>query len=161
MPATLTNDRFSLEMSVIGYEFPDILDDFEDSNWLVIRVALQSVHGAWRWQVEDAGSLTWELDGCAQWLYDLSAGHPVLTEEYGFSEPDIRFEAVRNDSGEIMSLSIHLMDEFQPPTKVLVPRQNNIATLRFYTPPEVLRVFADALSEEVAQFPKRGARIPE
>ena len=27
MPATLTNDRFEMEMSVAGYEFPDVTDD--------------------------------------------------------------------------------------------------------------------------------------
>lgn len=156
MSATLINDRFYLEMSVTGYEFPDIVDDFEDANWLVIRVALQSVHGAWRWQVEDAGALTWELDGCIHWLWDLSHGRHVSGETYGFSEPDISFETIRGDEGDLIGLAVHLMDEFQPPTKVLVPRQNNIITLRFYTPPEVLLAFANSLAESLARFAQRG-----
>lgn len=156
MPATLTNDRFTLEIAVGGYEFPDVLDDFEDANWLVIRVTLQSVHGAWRWQVEDAGALTWELEGCVRWLHDLSAGQPVAEASYGFSEPDIRFESVRSEDGEVVGLAVHLMDEFQPPTKVLVPRENNVVSLRFHTPPDVLREFAARLAESLAQFPQRG-----
>lgn len=157
MPAALTNDRFRLEMSVAGYEFPAILDDPEDSNWLVIRVALQSVHGAWRWQVEDAGALTWELDGCIGWLFDLSEGRPVAQEFYGFSEPDILFETIRGEDGGLLGLAVQLMDEFQPPTKVLVPRQNNIVSLRFHTPPDVLRAFAEALAADLARFPQRAA----
>ncbi|HEX2905826.1 MAG TPA: hypothetical protein VHO69_03130 [Phototrophicaceae bacterium] len=156
MSAALTNDRFCLEISVAGYEFPNMIEDYEDANWLVIRVALRSVYGAWCWQVEDAGALTWELEGCIQWLRNLSAGTPVAEESYGFSEPDIRFETIRNERGEMAGLAVNLMDEFQPPTKVLVPRQNNIVALRFHTPPEVLRSFAEALAESLTHFPRRG-----
>lgn len=158
MSATLTNDRFHLEMVVAGYEFPAALDDFEDANWLIIRVVLHSVHGAWRWQVEDAGALTWEMDGCIHWLQDLSAGRAVTDEAYGFSEPDIRFEALRGESGEVIGLAVRLMDEFQPPTKVLVPRENNEVTLRFHTPPDVLAAFAAALAQDLARYPQRGEK---
>lgn len=158
MPPILTNDRFCLKMEVAGYEFPDIVDDFEDANWLVIRIVLQSVHGAWRWQVEDAGALTWELEGCIHWLQALSAGQAVAENSYGFSEPDIRFETIANEDGAVVGLAVNLMDEFQPPTKVLVPRENNIVTLRFYTPPDVLRDFAAGLAEGLARFPQRGEK---
>ncbi len=156
MAAVLINDRFHLEMSVAGYEFPDIVDDFEDANWLVIRITLQSAHGAWRWQVEDAGALTWELDGCIYWLRELGHGRPVAGETCGFSEPDISFETIRSDEGDMIGLAVYLMDEFQPPTKVLVPRQNNVVALRFYTPPDVLLAFADGLADSLARFPRRG-----
>lgn len=158
MPATLVNDRFELYMSVAGYEFPDVVDNADDSNWLVIRLALQSVHGAWNWQVQDAGALTWELADCVDWLTQLSQAQPVAEESCGFSEPDIRFETIRNGDEQIIGLSVHLMDEFQPPTKVLVPRENNIVTLRFHTPPEVLQIFAESLSDDLTRFPVRGKR---
>jgi hypothetical protein len=159
MPAILENDRFRLELSVAGYEFPDVLKDPYDANWLVIRAALQSVHGAWRWQVEDAGALTWELADCVAWLRALSAGQTVPVEQYGFSEPDISFEIIRQEDGRVMGLNVNLMDEFQPPTKVLVPRQGNIVSLRFHTPPEVLQALADGLEEGLTQFPLRGERL--
>ena len=158
MPATVSNDRFQLQMSVAGYEFPDVLDDPSDANWLVIWLALQSLHGAWCWQVEDAGCLTWELDDCISWLRQLSKGELVDSESCGFSEPDIRFETIRDDDGHMVGLSFNLMDEFQPPTKVLVPRENNIVTLRFHTPPEVLDEFAASLAADLATFPVRGER---
>lgn len=158
MAAILINDRFCLEIEVAGYEFPDMLDDHEDANWLVIRVVLRSVHGAWRWQVEDAGALTWELEGCIRWLRAISEGQPVAESSYGFSEPDILFETITNADGAVVGLAVQLMDEFQPPTKVLVPRENNIVTLRFYTPPDVLRDFANGLAEGLKQFPQRGEK---
>ena len=65
MPAVLENDRFKLEIHVAGYEFENDFRDQFDANWLIFRVVLQSVHGAWRWQVEDAGALTWELADCS------------------------------------------------------------------------------------------------
>lgn len=158
MSATLINDRFLLQISVGGYEFPDVTSDVHDANWLLIRLVLQSQHGAWRWQVEDAGALTWELEACVDWLLKLSNGEAVDVEYCGFSEPDIAFETIRNDDGEVVGLSIQLMDEFQPPTKVLVPRENNIVSLRFHTPPATLREFAENLMAELSLFPQRGAR---
>jgi hypothetical protein len=156
MPAVLTNDRFSVQISVVGYEFPDSTDSAEDANWLIIGVRLELIHGAWRWQVEDAGALTWELDGFIAWLRALSADKPVESESFGFSEPDISFDVLRGDDGLAAGLALHLMDEFQPPTKVLIPRIANVVTLRFFTPPEVLAAFADGLAEELARFPQRG-----
>jgi hypothetical protein len=158
MPAILINDRFLLQISVGGYEFPDVIHDAHDANWLLIRLVLQSQHGAWRWQVEDAGALTWEMERCIEWLFKLSAGEAVDLEYCGFSEPDIAFEVIRNDEHEAVGLSVQLMDEFQPPTKVLVPRENNIVSLRFHTPPDALREFAENLMAELKSFPVRGAR---
>jgi len=158
MPATLENDRFKLEISVAGYEFPDSVKDPFDANWLVFRVALQSVFGAWRWQVEDAGALTWELQDSVLWLRTLAAGESVTQEICGFSEPDVSFQVIRQEDGGVVGLTVNLMDEFQPPTKVLVPRENNIVSLRFHTPPEVLSAFADQLEDNLARFPQRGER---
>jgi hypothetical protein len=156
VPARLENDRFRLELAVAGYEFPDLLRDPYDANWLVIRANLQSVHSAWRWQVEDAGALTWELAGCIKWLRALAANEPVDEDCWGFSEPDISFEVVRQEGRAVIGLAVNLMDEFQPPTKVLVPRNGNIANLRFHTPPDVLSAFAEGLATDLKHFPQRG-----
>lgn len=158
MPAILENDRFRLEISVAGYEFEHDFRDQFDANWLVLRVVLQSVFGAWRWQVEDAGALTWELAACVDWLRALRDHKPVAEDQFGFSEPDVSFDAIRSDDSQVVGLRLNLMDEFQPPTKVLVPRENNIVSLRFYTPPEVLGAFADQLEASLARFPQRGER---
>jgi hypothetical protein len=159
MPAILTNDRFRMEMSVAGYEFPGVPEEkINDANWLLLRIGLHMVYGAWSWQVEDAGALTWELADCVVWLEKLSGGEAVESERSGYSEPDISFETIRDDEGSVVGLTMFLMDEFQPPTKVLVPRENNIVALRFHTPPEVLREFAAQLSKELSHFPQRGQR---
>jgi hypothetical protein len=159
MPAILTNDRFRMEMSVAGYEFPGVPEGkINDANWLLLRIGLRMVYGAWSWQVEDAGALTWELGDCINWLEKLSQGEAVASERCGYSEPDISFETIRDDQGSMVGLTMYLMDEFQPPTKVLVPRENNIVTLRFHTPPEVLREFAAQLADELAHCPQRGQR---
>lgn len=158
MPATLENDRFRIELAVAGYEFENDFLDIYDANWLIFRVVLQSVYGAWRWQVEDAGALTWELADCVAWFRALAADQPVETESWGFSEPDVSFEVIRDDDSSIIGLAVSLMDEFQPPTKVLVPRENNVVTLRFHTPAPVLSEFADRLEANLARFPQRGER---
>jgi hypothetical protein len=158
MPVVLENDRFRLEISIAGYEFEGKFRDHYDANWLIFRVVLQSLYGAWRWQVEDAGALTWEVGECVDWLRALQAGTGVERESFGFSEPDVSFDLIRNDDGEAVGLAVNLMDEFQPPTKVLVPRENNIVTLRFHTPPEVLAAAADALAAGLEHFPQRGER---
>lgn len=158
MPATLENDRFKLEISVAGYEFPDSVKDPFDANWLVFRVALQSVFGAWRWQVEDAGALTWELEDCIHWMRALAAGETVAGESFRFSEPDVSFHVIRHEDGSTVGLTVNLMDEFQPPTKVLVPRENNVVSLRFHTPPQILKAFASRLHTNLSRYPQRGER---
>lgn len=158
MPAVLENDRFKLEIHIAGYEFEDDFRDAFDANWLVFRVVLQSIHGAWRWQVEDAGALTWEVAECIGWLRALREGAAVEDERFGFSEPDVSFDTIRNDEGELVGLQVNLMDEFQPPTKVLVPRENNIVSLRFHTPDAVLGAFADQLEAHLGRYPQRGER---
>ena len=158
MPAILENDRFKMEIYVAGYEFEHSVRDPSDANWLIFRVVLRSVHGAWTWQVEDAGALTWEVADCVAWLRALRDGQPVDDDFFGFSEPDVSFDAIRSEEGSVVGLRVNLMDEFQPPTKVLVPRENNIVSLRFHTPPEVLTDFADQLEAGLADFPQRGDR---
>lgn len=158
MPAILENDRFRMEIYITGYEFNGEFKDEYDANWLIFRVVLQSIYGAWRWQVEDAGALTWEVEDCVEWLRALAADEPVSTESWGFSEPDVSFDLIRHEDGSLIGLTVNLMDEFQPPTKVLIPRENNIVSLRFHTPPEVLSHFADQLEMNLKRFPQRGAR---
>jgi hypothetical protein len=41
---------------------------------------------------------------------------------------------------------------------VLVPRENNIVSLRFHTPADTLTNFADQLEAELAHYPQRGER---
>jgi hypothetical protein len=41
---------------------------------------------------------------------------------------------------------------------VLVPRENNIVSLRFHTPDEVLAAFADQLEAHLSRYPQRGER---
>ncbi len=158
MPAVLENDRFVLEIEVAGYEFEENQRDVYDANWLVFRVALQSTFGAWRWQVEDAGALTWEVSDCVQWLAALRDNEPVVDDHFGFSEPDVSFDAIRDDNGQVIGLRVNLMDEFQPPTKVLVPRENNIVSLRFHTPADVLTSFGERLNANLSRYPQRGNR---
>lgn len=160
MAAVLTNDRFRLEISIADYEFQDGVSDPFDANWLVVRVTLTMIHGAWRWQVEDAAALTWELQECIRWLLDVSAGRATGATSFSFSEPDIRLEVLRDADNAVAGLAVHLMDEFQPPVKVLYPRENNIATLRFSASAESLQTFARALQAEGERFPPRGERPP-
>jgi hypothetical protein len=161
MGAILQNDRFDLEIHIAGYEFPGDVKDSYDANWLIFRVILQSTFGAWRWQVEDAGALTWEVADCIDWLRALADGKAVATERWDFSEPDVSFQLIRNDSGAVIGLMVNLMDEFQPPTKVLVPRENNLVSLRFHTPPDVLHALAAHLEANLSRFPQRGERPSE
>lgn len=158
MPAILENDRFILEIDVAGYEFDENQRDVYDANWLIFRVVLQSTFGAWRWQVEDAGALTWEVADCVAWLLALRDHQPVADDHFGFSEPDVSFDAIRGDEGQVVGLRVNLMDEFQPPTKILIPRENNIVTLRFHTPADVLSAFAEGLNASLLRFPQRGER---
>jgi hypothetical protein len=38
----------SFQLRIIGYEFPDIKDDYYDSNWLMIQIDVISSEITWR-----------------------------------------------------------------------------------------------------------------
>lgn len=85
-----SRDGASVELRVLGYEYPLIEDKKTDSNWLSVFC---SVHlGPDVWSFTGKSLLSWEARDLARWLETISG--PGMSEgRLAFTEPHLRFEA--------------------------------------------------------------------
>src|ERR1041384_7672906 len=78
----------SVEISILGYQFPHLADKDYDSNWLQIRVRAIIPDG--EWTAEDPCLLTYEVERLAAWLEAVAEG-TYTTSSIGFVEPNLEF----------------------------------------------------------------------
>jgi hypothetical protein len=106
----ITNENASLELHVVGYQFPDIQEAEYDSNWLMIEGQVCHLRGDWTFR--DPCLLTYEAVGLAEWLESVGDGTPC--ESYiVFLEPNLSFEIVGEEVERV--LRVELVAESRPP----------------------------------------------
>lgn len=141
----------SLELSLLGYQYPGLVTEPFDSNWLHVRVAVRHPRGDW--VATDPCLLTYEAVALADWLEAAAAGREG-DAELDFLEPCLRFE-LRGPGVGGRALRVHFEHELRPPwARVDVEAD---AYLDLSAAPEVLAVAADALRAQVARYPQRAA----
>lgn len=84
-----TTDGQSLDLTVLGYQFPKGGDNWHDRNWLNIRIEV--THSRGRWRSTDPSLLTSEVADLATWFEDVAAGR-MLDDERPFIEPNLHFD---------------------------------------------------------------------
>lgn len=139
----------SLELSVGGYQFPDIADDPWDSNWLMVAGRVRHPHGSWTFT--DPCLTTFELDQLASWLDDVAAGRPDPDHGY-FTEPNLRFSYRQEPEPTI---EIRVAYESAPPWLVGEPRMQG-AVLAFPVAMNDLGIAAADVRSFISRFPVRG-----
>ncbi len=93
--ARFEGDAGSLRLGVDGYQFPDIVDDDWDSNWLMVVGEVEIGNRPWRFR--DACLTTFEVERLTVWLDRIMVGeegNPFC----GFTEPNLDFERVSNEA---------------------------------------------------------------
>lgn len=103
----LSEQRF--EMRIVGYQFPELSGDSDDSNWL--RIAIDVVHPRGAWSSIDASLLTYEAARLAAWLEAIAIGERESHEE-GFTEPNLSFRLV--DGAGASALRVYFELESRP-----------------------------------------------
>ena len=78
----------AFEAVVLGYEHPNVTEDWWDSNWLIMNGTVATPDTSWRF-VEPCVT-TFELAGLADWLQTLRDGAPP-SPEFAFAEPNLVF----------------------------------------------------------------------
>ena len=100
----------SFELNILGYEFPEIPDNPEDANWLLIEIRINSGESAWK--AIHPCLTTDEVDQLATWLKNIRKN--ILPESIcAFIEPNLEFQLVENEAGK-QYLRIFFALEFQP-----------------------------------------------
>src|SRR5437899_8639941 len=106
-----STDGYEFSLNLLGYQFPDNLNNKYDANWLVISIAVTAPKGSWT--ARGPYLLQWEAERLATWLEGMTKGAP-FGARIGFIEPNLKFELV-DQSVERMTLRIWFNAEFHPP----------------------------------------------
>jgi len=81
-------DGTAFELTILGYQFPELASEQYDSNWLVIRIHVDHPSGSW--EARDPCLLSYEVAELADWLEAVAQGEPAR-REMSFMEPNLEF----------------------------------------------------------------------
>src|SRR6185312_7650655 len=84
-------DGQSVELHIVGYQFPHLATVEYDSNWL--RIEGQVHHPRGQWSFQDPCLLTYEVSRLADWLDALAQEKPD-SDQIDFTEPNLSFRIV-------------------------------------------------------------------
>ena len=144
----------SLEMTLVGYQFPDLETKEYDSNWLLIKI--DAVHSKGQWTSVDPSLLTYEVQRLADWLAAIARGQKVDdTEE--FMEPNLSFRLANLDTGA-RTLRVYFELESRPPWAKSDTANENDFWLEFPLGDLDLEAAARQLRDELRRYPQRAAR---
>ena len=101
----------SFMMALVGYQFPALEDDEDDSNWLNVKIAVS--HQGGKWSTVDPALLTYEVQWLIDWLRAVSARNYDNRHQV-FTEPCLSFH-LSPAEGQPDELIIGLSYEFRPP----------------------------------------------
>lgn len=132
----LTDGSTTLRLTIEGYQFPEIVNDKWDSNWLMVRVDVEGP--AETWTQSDPGLLTWEVEGLADWLDSVAETTEPVADELVFLEPFLWFELLRDER------------------RILVSAGYDRVCMRVPLEPHELRRCAESLRDQLGRFPRRG-----
>jgi hypothetical protein len=106
-------DNTSFELLIDGYQFPLILDQYWDSNWLEVKIDVTMPEGSW--EKIDPCLLTFELQYLIEWFEECNQGK-LPTKPCSFEEPMLIFDIKQNPAGDAV-LRIYFEGLVRPPWK--------------------------------------------
>jgi hypothetical protein len=144
-------DGSSVELRILGYEFPDVKAEEYDSNWLLIEIDV--THPKGHWVSRDPCLLTYEVARLADWLADISRGKDVNAIQR-FIEPNLEFRLISPNPAQRF-LRIYFELECRPdwaPGKQGLMRD---LWLDFRVSELNLKEAIKSLRQQLAEYPQR------
>jgi len=144
----IIGDQLCLE--ILGYQFPDILDQYWDSNWLNVRMIGGNLAGGWMFN--DPFLLTFEIDRLASWLEKIPAAKSSNLR-ISFTEPSLRFRLTKYKNQRHW-LEVDLGYAFRKRIPDVFRKHR---TIQFYFRVTDLDLFYQAylLREQLKKYPQR------
>jgi hypothetical protein len=141
-----------LELTLLGYQFPTVKDDYWDANWLTIRISAANDQGSWN--ATDASLLTGEVASLAEWLDAIVEERPAA-REIDFTEPNLSFELIEgNDRIRLRAwFELELRPRWAPWEEV--PQRDLCVDLDVAR--DDLRAAAASLRDQLGRFPPRAS----
>lgn len=146
-------DGQSLEIRIVGYEFPHLETEDYDSNWLIIEGKVMHPDGAWTFR--DPCLLTYEAARLADWL-DSVANREVESDRIDFLEPNLHLHFVESPGNGIVQVFFEL--ESRPEWTPSKWADQDDLSVEFPVSRVELREAASSLRRQLARFPQRAAR---
>jgi hypothetical protein len=140
------------ELTIAGYEFPEIHDEPWDSNWLVMETTA-TVDGQ-SWTTRDPCLLTLDVEQLADWLEALGNERPVESELH-FMEHNLAFEL--EGVGDLVRMRIWFGCGARPAWKGNEPAGRRDFAARIAVPSKALLDAAEDLKRQLARYPTRVA----
>ena len=142
----LSNRKSKLEISILGYEFPNSMDKF-DANWL--RVGITADDDAMTWTAVDSCLRTFELVELLSWFESISSGASNV-KDLNFTEQELGFGFT-----EEHELLVRLDFGFHPTGEKYDYDADKEVILRFKLAELNLSGVVDSLLKSIKQFPER------
>jgi hypothetical protein len=98
------------ELTVAGYQFPNIEDDRWDSNWLHVAIDVRTDNGSWT--STDPSLLTSDVERLASWLDSVAADRTDVSE-ISFLEPNLSF-GLHSQAGDTLTIRVWFELESRP-----------------------------------------------
>jgi len=95
----------SIELSVVGYQFPELENEEYDSNWLNVHISVTHPKGSWA--SSDPSLLTYELRELGLWLEAISE-KPNEPSELSFVEPNLSLRYLTSEPGRVLRVYFEL-----------------------------------------------------
>ena len=146
-------DGQSVELHIVGYQFPDLAAVEYDSNWLRIEGHVHHLQGPWSFQ--DPCLLTYEVTRLANWLDALAQEKPD-SDEIDFIEPNLSFRIVHSHASAVLRVYFEL--EARPNWAAVASAGVNDLWVEFPVRELELRRASRSLREELAIYPQRTKR---
>jgi len=142
-----------LELTVVGYQFPDEHRDPWDSNWLLVSVRVLAPAGSW--SVVDPCLTTWEAKRLVSWLVHAAIRDPTAVP-MAFTEPNLTVTA---RSRSAAPLRVHVRAcfalELRPPWGATASGSHDLCVDLDVERDDLARAAASLLADLVA-YPQRG-----
>lgn len=150
------HDSDFFTMRIIGYQFPEIVDQEDDSNWLMVEIHTRVDNRSW--ESRDPSILTYELWRLIKWLEAVTKGEEDRNE-VGFIEPNLGFEFIEKTID-----GYRFRVRFEMESRPDWARFNDVGFWEFFaeivkTPGE-LQAWIDDLKNGLSEFqPRAGVMI--
>lgn len=148
------SDGSLFELSIAGYQFPEIETDEYDSNWLGITIHVAQSRG--EWTSTQPVLLTNEVAALADWFDAVARGEDVEPAQT-FIEPNLAFRLL--DAGSKgRCLAVYFELESRPPWAESNAEPTQDLFVTFPLSELDLARAAEELRQELARYPQRAVR---
>ncbi len=141
-----------LQIRIGGYQFPAMMSDQYDSDWLLVEVEAACERG--RWAATDPCLLVGEAQRLRDWFRQI-AQDCASVAELEFTEPSLRFCLQKADEDELQ-LRVYFELEVRPPWAASDCVNQPDCWIDLTVDRSQLRAACESLTKQLRQFPRRG-----